>query len=329
MTWKATNMIPDPSSMLTNAAVFAARAPSLHNTQPWHWHVHHNTLELSLDTRRVLPATDPDARLAILSCGAALHHAVIRLAADGQAVTVQRQPDTADPTLLARVRVTGTMLADQDAVALAEQVPHRRTDRRTATAAPVDLDLVRRIREAVKSHGCGLIPLSPRQLVTLAEAVEAAHHVEALDPQWQVEVAGWVGGNRPDGTGIPTTALPEDPYLLTAPARALRRAGAALIADSQQRAAVFTVLHGPDDLPQTWLRAGEALSAGWLTATSTQIAVLPLSIVAEVATTRDRIRAALNFTSHPFLVLRLAAAGSSIAPSATPRLPAAAVITRS
>src|SRR3954469_1205815 len=84
------------ADLLMRAAVFAGQAPSLHNSQPWRWLIDRATLDLRLEPGRVLDTTDPDARLAVLSCGTALHHARVELAASGWRTTVHRLPDPAD-----------------------------------------------------------------------------------------------------------------------------------------------------------------------------------------------------------------------------------------
>ncbi len=74
----------------------AARAPSIENTQPWRWRVDRTSLHLYTDSRMLLPNADPDGRDLILSCGAALNHFVIALAAMGWHADVHRLPDPAD-----------------------------------------------------------------------------------------------------------------------------------------------------------------------------------------------------------------------------------------
>jgi nitroreductase len=65
------------------AAADAARlAPSIHNTQPWRWVVRGDRLELFAAPERQLHEQDPRGRLMQLSCGAALHHALVALAAE-------------------------------------------------------------------------------------------------------------------------------------------------------------------------------------------------------------------------------------------------------
>ncbi|WP_433531637.1 nitroreductase family protein [Micromonospora sp. CA-263727] len=52
----------------------ATRAPSVFNAQPWKWRIGGGVGQLSADRGRQIPSIDPDGRLLVLSCGAALHH---------------------------------------------------------------------------------------------------------------------------------------------------------------------------------------------------------------------------------------------------------------
>ena len=65
---------------LAEAAASAGYAPSVHNTQPWRWRAHPDRLDLYAARDRQLTETDPEGRLLLLSCGAALHHARLALA---------------------------------------------------------------------------------------------------------------------------------------------------------------------------------------------------------------------------------------------------------
>ena len=317
---------PEPPEPQTRAALFAGQAPSLHNSQPWHWYVRPDGLDLRLERSRTLRVGDPRSRLAILSCGAALHNARIHLAAAGWQVDTVRVPDPDDPDLLARLLLGDQAPRDLDAIRMVRAADRRHTDRRTTPAAPLDLHRAHTVRQAVRREGAELTVLRPHQVFTLAGAAEHAYGVEAADPARQREATAWIGGDRSLGSGIPASALPADLYRDASPTHLMRRPGSALIAESHHHAAVFAALCTDGDGRLDWLTAGEALSAGWLAATTLGVAVLPLSIVTEVAASRDRVRALLATAGNPQLALRLAA-GDAVGPP-TPRIDGKAFVSR-
>src|SRR4029450_5130650 len=95
------------SQALTEAATAAGSAPSIHNTQPWRWRLTADQMDLYVERSRVLEVTDPDTRLATLSCGAALHHARVGLAPRACPPPGVRMPAPAAPDHLAQLRVDG------------------------------------------------------------------------------------------------------------------------------------------------------------------------------------------------------------------------------
>src|ERR1700689_5577723 len=83
----------------------ACRAPSLHNSQPWQWVFNGGQLRLFLDPSRVMD-TDQSAREALISCGAALDHLRIAMAAAGWQSHIDRLPDPKSPNNLASIEFT-------------------------------------------------------------------------------------------------------------------------------------------------------------------------------------------------------------------------------
>src|SRR5205823_10175085 len=68
---KAGNTAPDLAERAGYLVEVAARAPSVHNTQPWRFTVTGQAIDLYTDTSRQL-LEDPAGREMIISCGAAL-----------------------------------------------------------------------------------------------------------------------------------------------------------------------------------------------------------------------------------------------------------------
>lgn len=307
---------------LEAAAGIGGFAPSIHNTQPWRWRVAAPVLELRAVRDRQLAVTDPLGRLLTISCGAALHHARVALAAEGVRCTVQRLPDPADPDLLARITVTDRGGASPATTRLLDAIRDRHTDRRPVSSTPVDSSALARLGQAALAEGAHLHVLAPDGVIQLASAAARAQRVENRDPYFVEELAYWVGGsNTPsvagpsaagggETLGLPADVIPATPPRSTVPGRDFGHGGTLPISESPpsggpDRAATYAVLYTGEDQPAAWLRAGEALSAVWLTATVEGVSVLPLSAAVEVGDTRATLRRLLSGLGEPMLVLRV------------------------
>ena len=147
--------------MLTNADVAraveqATRAPSVHNTQPWRWRIGPHSVDLHADWDRHLPATDPDRRDLVLSCGVALHHLRVALAATGLHTEIDRFPDPEDRGHLATVEFQPDCEIDVAAARLYPAIAARRTDRRRFSRRPVQHEHIEALVAAARgtAHSC-------------------------------------------------------------------------------------------------------------------------------------------------------------------------------
>lgn len=307
---------------LADAVTTAGHAPSIHNTQPWQWRLTGDHLDLYLEPARLLEVTDPDTRLATLSCGAALNHARVSLAAAGWRATVARMPNPVAPGHLARLSVTEHGPADTQALHRMQTIRLRYTDGRPVTGAPVGDDELRAITTAVESEGTWLHILQRDQVLELAAAVDHAQTTQAAQPARQAEQASWTGCARPIGAGVPDAAIPQQAPQTTVRGRDLSHHGDLPIDAEHDQTAVFAMLYRYGDQRLDWLHAGEGLSAGWLTAIELGVTVLPLSAPIELASTRETLQRLIADLGHPYLVLRLGTANpNDTQPPHTPRLP--------
>jgi nitroreductase len=126
---------PDPET-LRAVLTLATKAPAVNNSQPWRWRVGPNSLHLYADAGPHLPRADPDRRDLLLSCGSALHHCTVGLAAMGWLATIDRLPDPANPDHLAAIEMVRQPPGELD-VMLAAAIGRRRTDRRNYHSWPV------------------------------------------------------------------------------------------------------------------------------------------------------------------------------------------------
>lgn len=279
---------PDAGTMSAVLAM-ATRAPSVHNSQPWHWQVDSKSLHLYANPSRQLPRTDPDRRDLMLSCGAALHHCTVALAATGWRAVVNRLPDPADPDYLAELTVEPQSAGELD-VMLASAIGRRQTDRRNYSPGPVPWGDIALMGARAARSGVML-----RQI--------------ELIPQLSAIVADSVARYPADPVPAPRFAGP-----------ALNRSPGSP-ADEDNGVVVALGTESDDSLAR--LRAGEATSLVLLSATAMGLASCPVTEPLEIPETRAAVRAdVFGFSGHPQMLLRLgwAPAGAEPIP-ATPRRP--------
>ena len=282
----------------------ACRAPSVHNTQPWSWRIGPDSIELFADESRRLDASDPAGRNLVISCGAALHHLRVAARSSGLRPEVARLPDAADPALLARVLFTPAALSTTAAADL-RAIQERCTDRRRFTSWPVPIERLNVLVRAVEDDGGGAVAVSDvtdRFRVDLM--VARSHRLQERDATILAEVRRWTDRNARDG--LPSDHLPGRPGV---PDRLPNRFDDGHLSDEGQDVETsdgVILLCGDDDSRASWLRAGESLSALWLSAVRDGLSVVPLSQVVEVAETRHALQhQVLGGLAVPWLLVRV------------------------
>lgn len=309
---------PDAGTLRT-VLTLAARAPSIHNTQPWHWRVGAASVELFAEPGMHLPSTDPDGRDLIISCGVALHHCVVALASMGWRAKVSRLPDPGNPRHLATIEVV-PQAPDQSDIALAAAIPRRRTDRRAYSSWPVPGGDIAQMAARAARHGVMLRQVDSLDRMKDIVAKAVADHTS--DDAYMRELTTW-SGRYGSVAGVPArSAPPSDP---SAPIPGRLFAGPGLpqpsgVSPADDNAALLALGTESDDgLAQ--LRAGEATSVVLLTATAMGLACCPITEPLEIPQTRDAVRAdVFGASGHPQMLLRVGWAPINADPlPATPR----------
>lgn len=290
----------------------ATLAPSVHNSQPWHFRWNGTALDVREDLTRSLPVLDPTGRERLISCGAAVLYAELALAELGWAVRTELLPADGDDAVLARLVVTGRCTPTDAEHALLGAVVRRATDRDPYDTRPVPLAVLDALRAAVEIEGGWLRVIDPdHDEVALDVLLSRADAAQRRDPAYLAELAAW----RTDtgDTGVPTGGLPHVPPAERASTLALRDFDAGT-ADPQQSAAdeppsaehpAVVVLGTDGDSRLGWLVAGRATGRLLLTTTVEGLAAQPLTAVLEVPAARERLRSALGALGRPQMVLRL------------------------
>lgn len=312
----------DRSSLLS-ALALAVRAPSVHNTQPWRWEIGDRTVHLFADWSRQVHATDPDGRDLIVSCGAALHHLRVALAALGWATTVHRIPNPALSDHLAAVEVHEQQPTNAQ-IALAAAISRRRTDRRQLSSWQVPAEHVDLMIERAANAGALLVPVDdPHHRHRLMRAVSEAAVRQNSDPEYALELAAWSARTSTAEEGVLAASTPpfdhsRDVLMREFPGGVL--AQPEIDPWEEDGGAILVLATTGDDLLSR-LRAGEATSMVLLTATDLGLATTPLSQALEISDTKAAIAAeVLAGAAVPQLLLRVGWAPISAAPlPASPR----------
>lgn len=310
---------------LRSALTLAAAAPSIHNSQPWHWVVGLHSVHLYADLSRWLPATDAQGRDMIMSCGAALHHVRVALAASGLASSVHRMPNPDEPDHLAVLELHPRPAGEAD-LDLAAAILRRRTDRRSFTDWEVPTAFVDELIGRAAAQGALLRPITAAEPRTrLVDAIRAAAEIQETNGAHLTEQAAWSGGRYADVDGVLAANL-------LAGNGTARHDGAGLIhqaTNGHQDRAVLMVLATTSDDALAQLRAGEALSAVLLHATELGLATCPLSQPLEVETSRRVVQDdVLDGAAAPQIVLRVGWAPTGAPLPPTPRRPIEETIER-
>ena len=309
------------------ALSLAARAPSVHNTQPWRWRVGDESLHLYAEPALQLQHTDPDGRDLIISCGAALNHCTLALAALGWQSKIHRFPSAGDPYHLASIELQRWTPSEVD-VALAAAIPRRRTDRRLYSPWPVPHGDVALMGARAARAGVTVrrIDTAADLKVMLADAV----HEHINDTEYLTELAMW-SGRHAATAGVPARSTPVSEPDAQIPGRFF--AGAVLAqppgVSAEDDHGILLALGTADDDVLARLRAGEATSLVLLTATAVGMATCPVTEVLEVPSTRDAVQAEVfGLKAFPQMLIRVGWAPVNADPlPATPRRPLTDTVT--
>jgi hypothetical protein len=294
---------PDAGT-LEKVLTLAIRAPSIHNTQPWRWRVNAASLDLYSEPDMQLHSTDPDGRDLIVSCGIALHHCVVALAAMGWQAKVHRLPDPADPCRLATIEVR-PHVPDHADIALAAAIPRRRTDRRAYSPWPVAGGDIAQMAARAARSGVMLRQVDAVDKMRTIVAQAVWDHI--TNTEYLRELTTWTG-RYASIAGVPARSTPPSDHTAPIPGRVFAGPGLAQpsgVAPADDGSAILALGTEQDDRLAR-LRAGEATSIVLLSATAMGLACCPISEPLEIAETREAVRAdVFGASGHPQMLLRI------------------------
>ena len=306
------------SANLASVVATAARAPSVHNTQPWRFRNTDDIIELHADPDRLLTQIDPAGRELMISCGAALFGLRLGLRNLGYLPTVELWPDPAQPWLVARAWPDGHVAMNAIEAELLAAVPHRHTHRGPFSPGEVSPRLLAALAVDAAAEGSELRFVDEPGLVSdLAALVDLAAAEQDASAEITAETRRWL---RPAGSqardGVPARAAFGGGGQV-APRFRQRDFGAADAEDSAgEPPAVTAVLATAADTADDWLRAGQALNRLLVRAATRWVFASLQSQPLESPRYRQQVRDLLALRGQPQMLLQFGRANTA---AATPR----------
>jgi hypothetical protein len=324
-----------PAGEMTCLIALAARAPSLHNSQPWRFRIDGSAVELRADPDRQLGQADPAGREMLISCGAALFGLRLGLRRLGFQPITEMLPDPAQPGLIARVRPGQRERASREEWDMIAAAPHRHTHRGPFGPGRVPEHLLDDLVHDAAAEGADLVLLSgPGQIHGLARLTGEASRAQRATQAKRAETRSWA---RPAAStardGVPARArtgpvsLPplchpqEEPAHERLPRRDFGLPGDLPVGGALPSATAVLMTAG--DEPADWLRAGQALNRMLLRAAGRWVFASLHSQPLESPGLRAAIRDYLGLSGLPQMLLQLGRANTA---AATPRRPVAEII---
>ncbi|MFF1278860.1 Acg family FMN-binding oxidoreductase [Streptomyces marokkonensis] len=307
----------------------ASAAPSVHNTQPWHFRFvpDTGTLEVRAAPERGLRHIDPAGRALHVSVGCAVLNLRVAVVHHGWEPVTRLLPLPGRPDLLATVRLAraagGTSLPD-----LYEVLWHRHSSRFPFSRQPLPPSLLAEFGDAAHAEGALLWFPEPPETARVLQATREAEHRNTADADRAAESRRWVRAAEHSRLGVPAAALGVQDFRDHVPTRdfGAHRHPAVLEARPYEARPLIAVLCTPHDRRADWLRAGQALERVLLTATAHGVRASLLHQALEWPDLRRHLRSpAGGLRGHPQMVLRL---GYGPQGPASPRRTAHDVLTR-
>ncbi|HWS91867.1 MAG TPA: NAD(P)H nitroreductase [Mycobacterium sp.] len=309
--------------LIMKAVGLACRAPSLHNSQPWRWVLEARILQLFSDPTRIGRSTDSTGREVLISCGAALDHLRVVMAAVGWQANIDRFPNPNNLKHLASIAFTPIDFVTDAELARAEAVVIRRSDRLPFAAPPQWDSFDPVLRHTVDAHVAVLDVIPDDSRPQLAVASQLSEQWRRYDSSYHAELRWWTSGLE-EFEGIPPSALPSQAEAKELdvsrqfPAREQDQPRADIAPDRSKILVVSTY----DDSRRYVLDAGEVLSTLLLECTEAGLATCTLTHMIEVSAARDIVQRLTQRSELPQLLIRVGQAPQGEQPRPpTPRRP--------
>jgi nitroreductase len=293
---------------------YAILAPSGHNTQPWLFEVHDESLNLLADRTRALPVIDPDDRELIISCGAALTNLVVAMKYFGFEPDITYFPVDNDNDLLATVKIkTRDYQPNDEDKMFFKSILKRRTNRLPFADDVVD-GITKQKLIAITTEDKDVrfsIVDDADKKEEITKLIEIADRAQSQNKSFCRELAQWVHPNRSNSKdGIPGYAFGMGDLISYGSPFFIGNLNWGDIQAGRDRNLVkgsplLAYMETKKDKPFEWLRTGMALERILLKAAYEGIAASYLNQPLEVPELFEKFKLLVDSPNYPQMILRM------------------------
>ena len=314
------------TEVLERSVALACRAPSYHNSQPWLWVADRDGLHLYLDPSRIVD-TDLTKRQALISCGAALDHLRVAMAAAGWAADIDRYPDPDNLDHLASIRFSQTKAVTDEQRRRAEAITVRRTDRLPFGPVTEWPDFETVLRREIDDTVALVDVISDADRGELAQATDLTDSLRFYDSTYFATLQRWTAPFEA------TEGIPYDSLVSAAEGERVDVGRTFPVSRHPERRdqlpvdlSTILVISAHAETRRDFLGCGETLSTVLLEATVAGLATCTLTHLTELSTSRHLIEEVTGRPLAQVLVRVGRAPDNEQLPQPTPRRPLADVL---
>ena len=301
---------PRPLDNLRKLAEYGLKAPSGHNTQPWHFTVEDDHIEVHPDFSRALPVVDSDNHALYISLGCAVENIVIAAThyALRSTVTIRERKDN-ESFIVISLSTDDTIEEDE----LLNYIEERQSTRNEYSDKKVPEADLNTLRDCFEFKGVELMTLTgENEIDTLEPLIIEGSNKQFQNEEFVEELIRWMrfsernAKQKADGLWGKCMGLPNIPrflgkivmkYFMSAKSEARRWKK---LVDATAGFALFTVAQ--NDITH-WVRLGRAFQRFGLTATKLGISHAHVNMPCEELEVRKKLVETFNLGSKHLLLL--------------------------
>jgi len=301
-----------PTVDLERLIEYAIKAPSGHNTQPWHFTIGEGEIHIHPDFNRALPVVDSDNHALYISLGCAVENIVLAASHYKMRADVSISQKDNEPHFITISVESGSTIEKDE---LFDYISERQSTRNEYTSQKVPEADLNELSNSFELEGIELIILTEEsEIDELEPLIIEGSNKQFRNKEFVEELVDWFrfskaeAEKKGDGLWIKSMGLPNMPrfignivmkHFVTAKSEAKRWKK---LIDATSGFALFVT--DKNDVHH-WVRLGRAFQRFGLTATKLDISHAHVNMPCEELEVRKELAAKFNLGSkHPLLLIR-------------------------